>query len=91
MSGKANEVDGVLKFLVLEGVSPSLRARLVQNKVAEFSVGQFQQVGVVFQNAHGRRECLYTQSTGADNHWNMHSHQSENSWNKMEEQTSAHI
>ena len=48
-SSKAKEVESMLKFSVLERVSPLLRAHLVQNKAVEFSVEQFQQVGVDFR------------------------------------------
>ena len=46
----------IVKYIVLEATPPTLRAFLMEHKVPELTLQQFQEVGCAHQNAHGRPE-----------------------------------
>ena len=44
----------IVKYLVLEGCSPELRTYLIKHKASKLSLDELLDLGVAFQDAHGR-------------------------------------
>ena len=57
-----SEEDIIVKFLILDRVTPPLRAHLIQNKAAHIDLANFQETGVAFQEAYGRSTVVRAQS-----------------------------
>lgn len=52
----SNLQNTLVKYLALDSCSPEMRMYLIEHKIAKLSVEEFQDLGVTFQDAHGRQE-----------------------------------
>jgi len=55
--GDCDLQDTLVKFMALESCSSELRAYLVEHKLAQLSLSDFQELGVNYQEAHGRKSA----------------------------------
>ena len=53
-SGGTDLTGTIVKYLVLEGCSPELITYLIEHKVSKLSLDELSDLGVAFQDAHGR-------------------------------------
>ena len=52
--GENSLEDTLVKFVALQGVTPDLCTFLLEHRIAVLTLEEFQKVGIVYQDAHGR-------------------------------------
>ena len=55
-----SETDTLLKYIILDKVTPGLKTHLVENKISSMSFEEFQIAGSSYQEAHGRPGAAQT-------------------------------
>ena len=58
--GEISETDTLLKYIILDKVTPGLKTHLVENKISSMSFEEFQIAGSSYQEAHGRPGAAQT-------------------------------
>ena len=54
--GDNDETDTMVEYIALHGTSPKLAAFLIEHRVAAISLAEFQELGIAYQEAHGRMD-----------------------------------
>ena len=58
--GEISETDTLLKYIILDKVTPGLKTHLVENKISSMSFEEFQIADSSYQEAHGRPGAAQT-------------------------------